>query len=92
MKDVQSVPATLQKYKDIIETDPELSNPLVLKRVRQRLDLCYKAVEPLRERLGKISPLLHPVHERLVSLRRMIKAAEARRKVWHNMQSFTILC
>lgn len=78
------MPATLQKYKDIIETDPELSDPLILARVRQKLDLCYKAVEPLRERLDKISPLLHPIHERLVSLRRMIKAAEARRKVWRN--------
>ncbi|TGZ80424.1 hypothetical protein EX30DRAFT_341654 [Ascodesmis nigricans] len=79
-KDVQSVPETLQKYNAIIETDPELSNLLILARVRQRLESCYEAVKPLQTRLSKISPTLYPVYEKLVSLRRMIKAAEARRK------------
>lgn len=80
-KDVNSIPETLKKYRDIIETDVELSNPNLLRRLRNKIETCEEAVKPLQERLANISPELYPVHMKLVSLRRCIKAAEAKRQV-----------
>lgn len=48
---------------------------------KDQLETCVKSLQPLKEKLDGLSPVMDPLYERLVSLRRQIMAAGSRLKV-----------
>lgn len=82
-KDIQTMTPTLDKFAELIERDLTEDNEVHTRRLKAALDSCYAALNPLSEHLGQISPQLLGVQAKLVSLRRCIKASEAKRKVIH---------
>lgn len=84
-KDLAPVHEILRKYKDITGRNVSTDDLRVISFLDAQISSCLIALKPLQEYLDEISPQLLGVLERLVSLRRCIKAAESRKRVLLNM-------
>jgi hypothetical protein len=72
---------SLRQFKETVNHNGSTHDLHVIALVDEKIAACKQELKPLQETLDKISPTLLGVHERLVSLRRCIKAAEAKKKV-----------
>ncbi|KAA8910420.1 hypothetical protein FN846DRAFT_939196 [Sphaerosporella brunnea] len=79
-KDLVQVHETLRQFKETVAHNGSTHDLRIVALIDEKIKACDEELKPLQEKLDKISPDLLGVHERLVSLRRCIKAAEAKKK------------
>ncbi|KAF8541371.1 hypothetical protein BDD12DRAFT_948934 [Trichophaea hybrida] len=79
-KDLLPIRQILRQSKETVINNDSTYNLRVINLLDSRINKCLEAVKPLQDKLDRISPQLLDIHERLVSLRRCIKGAEARKK------------
>jgi len=72
---------SLRGYREAIQNNGSTHDLRVNLRMAAKVEECEAVLRNLKGELNLISPTLYSVHERLVSLRRCIKAAEAKKKV-----------
>jgi hypothetical protein len=75
---------TLSAMQENIDKGRPLYNPLIISTLDSKVTACKELLTELRKKLELISPGLTPIHDKLVSLRRSIRACEAKSKV-HNL-------
>ena len=80
-KDLDSISQTLDRMQLTLERGRETYSPHLMTLLEHRLDTCRKILTELQATLAHLSPALHPVYERLVSILRSIAAANSRQKV-----------
>ncbi|KAI5854409.1 hypothetical protein BZA05DRAFT_335573 [Tricharina praecox] len=79
-KDISPVHDTLRGFKEAIQNNGSTHDLRVNVLMAAKVEECEAVLQDLQDKLNLISPTLYGVHERLVSLRRCIKAAEAKKK------------
>ena len=72
---------TLDKMRDTLQRGIDTYSPHLLTLLENRLNTCRNILAELRGSIADLSPALHPVHERLISILRSIAAANTRQKV-----------
>ncbi|KAL7272040.1 hypothetical protein RUND412_005179 [Rhizina undulata] len=77
-KDLSTIQTTLKQIHENIAQGRSYYNPRIISIFDEKYKECEEALKPLVEFLDQISPELVPTHEKLVSLRRRIKACEAK--------------
>jgi chromosome segregation ATPase len=87
-KDLTQVQETLRQYKETVAHNGSTHDLHIVSLIDDKIKACDEELKPLQETIDKISPRLVDVHERLVSLRRCIKAAEAKKKVRHPRRGY----
>ncbi|KAL6714908.1 hypothetical protein ACLMJK_007168 [Lecanora helva] len=80
-KDLDSVSHTLDKMLGTLQRGKDTHSPHLLTLLENRLDTCRNILAELQASLADLSPALHPVYERMVSILRSIAAANTRQKV-----------
>lgn len=81
LKDIHGVQHTLQKMHDTIERGQDTYSPHLLVLMENRIQVCMKQTEALKQYLSSISPELMPTWDKLVSILRAAAAANTRSKV-----------
>lgn len=79
-KDIAPVHNSLRGFREAIQNNGSTHDLRVNLRMAAKVEECEAVLRNLKGELNLISPTLYSVHERLVSLRRCIKAAEAKKK------------
>ncbi|KKY20080.1 hypothetical protein UCRPC4_g04269 [Phaeomoniella chlamydospora] len=79
-KDLNSIENTLEKMHDTLERGKETYSPHLLVLMENRIQVCKKIVQSLKDYLSSISPELMPKWEKLVSILRAAAAANTRSK------------
>ena len=64
-----------------VEQGRPLYNPLIISMLHLKIVACQQSLMVLKNGLSSIPPEITHVHQRLVSLRRCIRACEAKPKV-----------
>jgi len=67
--------------RDTLKRGKDTYSPHLLTLLENRLNTCQNILAELKASLADLSPILHPVYERLVSILRSIAAANTRQKV-----------
>ena len=80
-KDLDSASHTLERMRDTLSRGKDTYSPHLLTLLENRLNTCQNLLGELHAILADLSPDLHPVYERLVSILRSISAANTRQKV-----------
>lgn len=80
-KDIASISDIICNYMEIVGRNDSTDNLQVLGLIAALIERCRDEMKPLQEHIDRIAPSLHSIYERLISLRRCIKAAESRKKV-----------
>lgn len=80
-KDLESGNHTLDKMEDTLRREKGTCSPHLFTLLENRLDICRIIIGELQASLASLSPELSPLHERLVSILRLISAANTRKKV-----------
>lgn len=80
-KDLESASHTLDKMQDTVKRGKETYSQALLTLLENRIETCRSILAELQASLADLSPVLTPVHERLVSILRSISAANTRSKV-----------
>ncbi|KAI5784556.1 hypothetical protein EDC01DRAFT_618485 [Geopyxis carbonaria] len=79
-KDLVPINLRLKKLGSIIKSNSSSWDPLYIAKLDAKLLECINSLATLQDELNRISPGLQSLHAKLVSLRRCIKAAEAKQK------------
>ncbi|KAL2051584.1 hypothetical protein ABVK25_008246 [Lepraria finkii] len=79
-KDLESASHTLDKMQDTVKRGKETYSQALLTLLENRIETCRSILAELQASLADLSPVLTPVHERLVSILRSISAANTRSK------------
>ena len=72
---------TLRRFRETIQNNGSTHDLQVNALMAVKVEECEAVLKGLQDKLNLISPALYSIHERLVSFRRCIKAAEAKKKV-----------
>ncbi|PUU84360.1 hypothetical protein B9Z19DRAFT_960596 [Tuber borchii] len=79
-KDLEPIEQTLNNMHENVEQGRPLYNPLIIAMLHVKIVACQQSLMVLKTELSSIPPEIVHVHQRLVSLRRCIRACEARPK------------
>ncbi|CAZ79265.1 unnamed protein product [Tuber melanosporum] len=79
-KDLEPIEQKLNNMHANVEQGGPLYNPLILAMLRVKIVACQQSLRVLKTALGSIPPEIAHVHQRLVSMRRCIRACEAKPK------------
>lgn len=80
-KDLAPLEKTLIEMRENIEHGRPLYNELIVSMLESQVSASEVSLKALMKQLESVSPELEPYLERLVSLRRSIKACESKTKV-----------
>ncbi|RPA95548.1 hypothetical protein L873DRAFT_1829751 [Choiromyces venosus 120613-1] len=79
-KDLEPIEQTLNNMHENVEQSRPLYNPLIIAMLHVKIVACQQVLKELKAGLSSVSPEIAHVHQRLVSLRRCIRACEAKPK------------
>lgn len=80
-KDLAPLERTITEIRRNIEQGRPLYNPLIISMLESQVSASETSLKELKKKLESVSLGLEPFLERLVSLRRSIKACESKAKV-----------
>jgi prefoldin subunit 5 len=80
VKDLESIGAQLQYFRDTVERCRQDYDPALLMLLEARIDVCQHTLSELQEILSHLTPELAPVYEKLVSILRTLSSCNTRTK------------
>jgi len=79
-RDLESIEKTLSNMRRTLGRNEEKYSPILLTRIRHRIEACEKLLNELRDFLSTLSPQMVPTWEKLVSILRAVAALNTRSK------------